>query len=260
MQILLAASSVPPKVTVITVTYNPGPLLEPTIRAVLDLRYPSLEYIVVDGGSKDGTHDVLSRYKTRISRIIIEPDEGIYDAMNKALRLAIGEYVWFLNAGDTPGDPDVLTPLVSATPAPDFVFGDTRLVREDGTVVKTTRAPQQLDWQTMIHGMRVSHQSFLPRRALADAYDRRYDYIADQKWIVDILRRAGPGLRLQRPLSNYLMGGLSHTKFNQCVVEKIRYSFADLSLLKAVPITLRDLYNALRFHAGATWRRMRDIT
>ncbi|MBX9716163.1 MAG: glycosyltransferase, partial [Burkholderiaceae bacterium] len=222
-----------PKVTVITVAYNPGPLLEPTIIGVLGLSYPALEYIVIDGGSEDGTQAVLARYRDRISHIVSEPDEGIYDAMNKGMQLASGDYLWFLNAGDTPGDSTVLAPLLAAQPAPDFIYGDTRLVRKDGSVVKITRSPAELDWQTMSHGMRVSHQSFLPRRGLAKAYDRKYSYIADQKWVVDILRQAALGLRLQRPMSNYLIGGVSQTRFNQCVVEKIRYSFTDLGLARA---------------------------
>lgn len=249
-----AGTAPAPRVTVITVTYNAGVLLEQTMSAVLALRYPAIEYIVIDGGSTDGTLALLDRHRRSISHVVSEPDNGIYDAMNKGLRLASGDFIWFLNAGDTPCHPDVLAPLLRADPLPDYVFSDTRLVHADGKLANIARAPDQIDWRVMSRGMLVSHQSFLPRRSLAPLYDLRYRYIADQKWVVDILRHCRAGLRLDAPLSNYLLGGLSHRRFSRFVAEKIRYSFTDLTWAQAVPITLRDLLNAARFYLVQVFR------
>ena len=88
------------KISVITVTYNCVGVVEDTIRNVLSQTYPNIEYIVIDGGSTDGTCEVVRRYADRLSCWISEPDKGIYDAMNKGIRMATGEWISFMNAGD----------------------------------------------------------------------------------------------------------------------------------------------------------------
>jgi glycosyltransferase involved in cell wall biosynthesis len=90
----------PPKVTVVTVVRNAKLDIERTIRSVIDQDYEQIEYIVVDGDSTDGTYHVITRFETRISTFLSEPDRGIYDAMNKGIRLATGDWILFLNAGD----------------------------------------------------------------------------------------------------------------------------------------------------------------
>lgn len=89
-----------PKITVVTVVLNAREFIEETIRSVLDQDYPNLEYVVVDGVSIDGTLELIYPYKHRIDRLIVEEDNGIYDAMNKAAEVALGEYIIFMNAGD----------------------------------------------------------------------------------------------------------------------------------------------------------------
>lgn len=89
-----------PKITVITICFNIGNELEQTIKSVIGQSYPNIEYIIIDGGSTDDTMAVLKRYKDNISLIVSEPDKGVYDAMNKGVRLATGDYVNFMNGGD----------------------------------------------------------------------------------------------------------------------------------------------------------------
>ena len=89
-----------PLISIVTVSYNAAATIEDAIRSVLQQTYPHIEYIVIDGGSKDGTVDLLRRYDTQISHWVSEPDKGIYDAMNKGIALATGEYIGFLNADD----------------------------------------------------------------------------------------------------------------------------------------------------------------
>lgn len=88
------------KISIITVTYNCAKTIEKTILSVLSLNYSNLEFIIVDGASKDGTVNVINQYKNRISKVISERDRGLYDAMNKGLNIATGAWVYFLNAGD----------------------------------------------------------------------------------------------------------------------------------------------------------------
>lgn len=97
-----------PLVTVITVVYNAKELLEETILSVLNQTYSNIEYIIVDGGSTDGTLDIIKKYQDKISKYISEPDQGIYDAMNKGMSLSKGQWLNFMNAGDSFYSNDVL--------------------------------------------------------------------------------------------------------------------------------------------------------
>lgn len=101
-----------PKFSIITVTYNAEAVLEDTIQSVISQTYHHVEYIIVDGASKDGTLSIIDRYRDRITRIVSEPDKGLYDAMNKGIRLATGDYLCFLNAGDSFHEDDTLQQMV----------------------------------------------------------------------------------------------------------------------------------------------------
>lgn len=89
-----------PKFSIITVTYNAEKVLEDTIQSVISQTYHHIEYIIVDGASKDGTLSIINRYRSHIHTVVSEPDKGLYDAMNKGIALASGDYLCFLNAGD----------------------------------------------------------------------------------------------------------------------------------------------------------------
>ena len=99
------------KISIVTVCYNAVAVIEKTIQSVLSQTYRNIEYIVIDGASTDGTIDVLKKYQTKISCFISEPDEGIYDAMNKGLKIATGEWICFMNAGDFFYDTEVLNSM-----------------------------------------------------------------------------------------------------------------------------------------------------
>ena len=89
-----------PRISIITVVYNGASTLEQTILSVLKQTYSRIEYIIIDGGSKDGTVDIIKKYQDRIAYWVSEPDEGIYDAMNKGIRHASGDWIYFLGADD----------------------------------------------------------------------------------------------------------------------------------------------------------------
>lgn len=101
------------KISVVTVCFNAADLIEQTIKSVTGQTYPDMEYIVIDGASTDGTTDIIRRHADRISYWISEPDKGIYDAMNKGIDAASGDYVIFMNAGDCFASPEVLESAVS---------------------------------------------------------------------------------------------------------------------------------------------------
>ena len=103
------------KVSIVTVCFNSADTIEDTIRSVREQEYEHIEHVIVDGGSTDGTLDIVKKYNGRIKKFISEPDGGIYDAMNKGLRLAQGEVVAFLNADDVYASPTVISDVVAAT-------------------------------------------------------------------------------------------------------------------------------------------------
>ena len=124
-----------PTFSIITITYNAVRLVEQTLLNVLSQSYPNIEYIVIDGGSTDGTVDIIRRYESGLAYWVSEPDKGIYDAMNKGLQKATGDYVWFINAGDTLCSSDTVQSVVSKLQKrkalPDIIYGETNGGRWD---------------------------------------------------------------------------------------------------------------------------------
>ena len=98
-------------ISVVTVSYNAVSTIEQTILSVINQTYPNVEYIIIDGGSTDGTVDIIKKYADKIAYWVSEPDKGIYDAMNKGVVVATGEWINFMNAGDIFTDSDVIDKL-----------------------------------------------------------------------------------------------------------------------------------------------------
>ena len=122
------------KISIITISYNSELTVRDTIESVLSQDYPDIEYIIIDGGSSDGTITIVEEYQSRISKIMSEPDQGIYDAMNKGVRLATGDFVGTLNSDDLFADEKVISNLVeflTKNPDLDGSFADLVLVRRD---------------------------------------------------------------------------------------------------------------------------------
>lgn len=115
------------KISVVTVSYNAADTIEETIRSVVNQTYDNIEYIIIDGGSTDGTVDIIKKYAGRIAYWVSEPDRGIYDAMNKGIAVATGDYINFMNAGDRFNGENIvyevfgsLIPMISA----DIIYGN----------------------------------------------------------------------------------------------------------------------------------------
>lgn len=215
-----------PLVSVIVVCRNAQDNLRITLDSVYGQSFASFETVVVDGASTDGTPQYLENLaldwaaKGAVIRWISEPDAGIYDAMNKALALARGQYVWFVNAGDEIYGPRTLESLFGTGAVADVYYGPTLLVDALRRPVKTTSVPARLDPRSMRWGMSVSHQSFLVRREIAGNYDTSYKLVADHDWILSCLEKASNVQRSSEPLSRYLLGGLSDRNFEACWREK----------------------------------------
>ena len=171
-----------PLLTIITITYNAEKFLPRTLQSagkalagITDKN--QVEYLIIDGKSKDSTISIANQF-TFISRIISEPDRGLYDAMNKGLKSATGKYVWFLNAGDEIYDQQVLAKLLqSCDTDADVFYSDAMFVRENGNEVglRSKFTPHNLSpnlkWQDFAYGMKVCHQSFIAKKTIAPLYD-----------------------------------------------------------------------------------------
>ena len=154
-----------PKFSVITVTYNAEKVLEDTIQSVIAQTYHHVEYIIVDGASKDGTLSIIDRYRPRIHTVVSEPDKGLYDAMNKGIALASGDYLCFLNAGDCFHEDDTLQQMVhtiNGNELPDVLYGETAIVDEKRHFQRMRRlsAPEVLTWKSFKQGMLVCHPPY----------------------------------------------------------------------------------------------------
>ena len=186
-----------PKFSIITVTYNAEKVLEDTIQSVIFQTYRNVEYIIVDGASKDHTLDIVNKYHNRINKVISEPDKGLYDAMNKGIQLATGDYLCFLNAGDKFHDSETLQKVVHTLKdqeLPDVIYGETAIVDEEGHFLHMRRlsTPAHLNWKSFKQGMLVCHQAFFANRELAinHLYYLQYRFSADFDWCIRIMKKA----------------------------------------------------------------------
>ena len=216
-----------PKFSIITVTFNAGATLEDTIQSVITQSYRNLEYIIIDGGSKDRTLDIIERYRTHIHAVVSEPDQGLYDAMNKGLKLATGDYICFLNAGDELHEDDTLLLMVHSiteNALPDVLYGETAIVDEEGHFLRMRRlsAPERLTWKSFRSGMLVCHQAFFARRDLAEPFDLKYRFSADFDWCIRIMKKSQALHNTHLTLIDYLNEGMTTRNRKASLKERFR--------------------------------------
>lgn len=216
-----------PKFSVITVCYNAEATIEDTIQSVISQTYHHVEYIIVDGASKDRTMDIVNRYREHIAIVVSEPDKGLYDAMNKGIGLATGDYLCFLNAGDSFHEDDTLQQMVHSihTPQlPDVLYGETELVDHEGHFLRMRRlsAPEVLTWKSFRQGMLVCHQAFFPRRDLVMPYDLRYRFSADFDWCIKIMKKSKVLHNTHLTLIDYLAEGMTTRNHKASLKERFR--------------------------------------
>lgn len=242
-----------PRFSIITITYNASRWLEQTILNVLSQSYPDIEYLIIDGGSTDGTVQIIKQYASGITYWVSEPDKGIYDAMNKGLRQATGDYVWFINAGDSLSSSDTVQQVASQIQKrkslPDILYGETNIVDEAGHSLGARRlkAPRRLTWKSFRMGMLVCHQSFIIKRTLAPFYDLQYRYSADFDWCIRCLKQAKTCYNTRQVLSDFLDGGTSTTQRKASLKE--RYAIMCKYYGTFATILLHGWF-AIRFYAA----------
>lgn len=221
-------SHITPLFSIITVTYHAESVLEETILSVVSQTYHNIEYIIVDGASKDRTLSIVNKYRDKIQAVVSEPDKGLYDAMNKGLNMAKGEYVCFLNAGDTFHEDDTLQLIVhqlnKSNVLPDVIYGETALVDAQRHFVRMRRlqTPDTLNWKSFRQGMLVCHQAFIAKRALAETYDLNYRFSADFDWCIRVMKKASLLHNTRLNLIDYLDEGMTTKNRKASLKERFR--------------------------------------
>lgn len=213
-----------PKLTVITIVYNNVRDIERTIKSVINQTHKDIEYIIIDGASNDGTLEVIEKYRKHTAKIVSEKDKGIYDAMNKGLALATGDYVLFMNSGDEIYDNQTVEDVFDTANAADIYYGETEMYNDDWESLGRRRheAPENFTWTSFKFGMSISHQAIYIRRSILTPYDLKYKYSSDIDWIIKAAKKASNIVNVHRYVAKYLVGGMSKKKHSESLKERFQ--------------------------------------
>lgn len=236
-----------PLISIITVCYNAEATISATLQSIdnqigvdpeVDFRH-----IVIDGASSDATLDILKSYQQPYRTVYSEPDRGIYDAMNKGMDHADGEYYIFLNAGDAFHASDTLNKIVETirkNDRPGIVYGQTDLVDTDRNFIghRHLSAPEHLTYDSFKQGMVVCHQAFVALARIAPRYDLHYRYSADYDWCLQCLQHSRHNRYIPDVLIDYLSEGVTTAN---------RYA------------SLRERFRIMCFYFGATSTVIRHL-
>lgn len=239
------------KFTIVTCTYNAEAVLQRTLDSVMKQTYCNIEHLIIDGVSKDKTLTMVKAYQHKndvgesAHEILVfsEPDKGLYDAMNKGIDRATGDYLIFLNAGDVFPSEDTLEFVEGCVgegeELPGVLYGDTDIVNMDGHFLRHRRLtpPKRLSWRSFMWGMLVCHQSFYARADIAKGihYNLDYRFSADVDWCIRIMREAAcrhlPLRNVNAVITNYLDGGMSVQNHKASLKERFQVMRSHYGLL-----------------------------
>lgn len=237
-----------PKISIITVVFNGKDDFIKTIKNITDLQYSNKEVIVIDGDSTDGTKDIIMQNLIHISKWVSEKDNGIYDAMNKGLSMATGEYVWFINAGDIVYNPDILENIFKGNETvADIYYGETLIVSENGELLGLRKkiVPKKLTWHNFINGMTVCHQSIIVKREIAPKYDTKYRFSADYLWVLSSIKKAKTITNTHQIISVFKEGGATTKNRNKSLKERYLIMKENFGFAKTVIYHIKFLFEML---------------
>ena len=235
------------KISIITVTYNAEATLERTLQSVAQQTYSEIEHLIIDGASTDHTLEIARQYPHAI--VFSEPDKGLYDAMNKGLQRATGDYLCFLNAGDKLHSKETLAHLASSVSnsvsgsndSPiGVLYGDTNIVDAQGQFIRNRRLtpPEHLTWRSFKEGMLVCHQAFYINRQIALPYDTNYRFSADFDWCIRCMKegekRGMKNLYIHEPVADYLAEGMTTANHKASLKERFKIMAKHYGLLPTI--------------------------
>ncbi len=239
-----------PLISIITVTRNAESTLPVTLRSISSQTCGLYEFVLIDGASTDNTVKLAENSGIKNMKLLSEPDNGLYDAMNKGLGLAEGDYVVFLNAGDAFHSEDTLRKIADAAMDNDYpgiIYGQTDIVDENGRKIsdRHLRAPSDLCLDSFKSGMVVCHQAFIVLRKLTNNYDTRFRFSSDYEWCIRCLQRSHRNHYIDDVLIDYLSEGLTTRNHTASLVERFKimsryYGFFP-TLFRHVGFAIRDM-------------------
>lgn len=217
-----------PLITIVTITYNAAGTVARTLESVASQDFTDYEHVIVDGASTDATIRLVeSAPGKERRRVLSEPDNGLYDAMNKGIGLAKGKYLVFLNAGDKFHSTQSLSQIAAAinkNAEPGIVYGQTNLVDNNGNYISPRHltAPENLRYGDFARGMLVCHQAFVVLRRLAPLYSMTYRFSADYEWCIRCLRHSRRNVYTGTVLVDYLSEGITTANRRKSLIERFR--------------------------------------
>ncbi len=242
--------SLSPLVSIITVVYNAEAYIKKTIESVLSQTYRNIDYIIVDGGSNDRTIEIVESFGDRITWIS-EKDNGIYDAMNKGLKLAKGEWTNFLNGGDYFYDQLVLDKIFTMRDLEkyNFIYGDSINVRGE---MQQYISATSISRSSLRYSLGLCHQAVFVRKEFAIYYDLRFKYKAEYNWIINIVYSIPESSILHKefPVVYYALGGFSEKGLLNNLKEFIILTYNRFGILQVIrnsPIYLRVFLRAVKY-------------
>lgn len=244
-----------PLVSIVTINFNNKSGLAKTFQSVFNQSNISdVEYIVIDGGSNDGSVDLIKESSDKIAYWCSEKDNGIYDAMNKGLAKSTGKYIWFMNSGDSIHSNitiENLSPLMNQNF--DIIYGETMMVDPQGvnigsrSDISTRKISEKLSFNSFKFGMTVGHQSILAKREISPSYNSSYKHVADIDWVLNILKNNSNTCNSNLILSDFMLEG--HSTQNKKSAQKERFQLLAKhygyvpNLWNHFIIVLRKLFN-----------------
>ena len=207
-----------PKLSIITINYNNLDGLKRTVESVVNQTWQEFEYIIIDGGSTDGSAEYIESQSDKIDYWVSEPDKGIYNAMNKGIAKATGEYLLFLNSGDELYDIEVLNKNSIAVHTEDFVYFDIFLFY--ATETKTHEYPERLNFESFMNGSLGHPTTFIKRDLFGKIglYDENLKIVSDWKFfMIAILKHGCSSRKVNAVLAKFYMDGISSN--NEAEVE-----------------------------------------
>lgn len=225
-----------PKISIITVCYNSVKTIDKTIQSVINQTYKNIEYIIIDGGSTDGTLDIINKYKDRITYMISEKDGGIYDAMNKGSMVAKGEYLNFMNSDDyffSGSSIEECIPYLDGHN--DIIYGNVEVRYDKIKFIKNKLPPRYL-WAAP-----ANHQSSFIRRdtMLKYGYNISNKIVADYEFFLNVYYNGGNVLKINKTIASFYNDGYSQQNYKQMILD------CHKTIKKFIKNPLIDMYYAL---------------